>query len=203
MFPLGTVLFPKAALPLHVFEERYREMTRVCLEGEREFGVVLISRGSEVGGGDERRTIGTIAHIEMASPFPDGRYALVCEGRRRIAVREWLEEMPYPNALVEELQATDDAVDDEVVAVVSRAVRRVRALLSELGEAPAMAGELTLDPSPELASWQLCAAAPLNPFDAQQLLELDSAATRLEALRELCDALADDLTRMLGEGEAP
>ncbi|MET1002223.1 MAG: LON peptidase substrate-binding domain-containing protein, partial [Acidimicrobiia bacterium] len=51
MFPLGSVLFPHALLPLHVFEPRYRVMMRHCLEGDKEFGVVLIERGSEVGGG--------------------------------------------------------------------------------------------------------------------------------------------------------
>ncbi|HEX5095168.1 MAG TPA: LON peptidase substrate-binding domain-containing protein, partial [Acidimicrobiia bacterium] len=54
MFPLGTVLFPHALLPLQVFEPRYRVMMRNLLDGEREFGVVLIERGSEVGGGDVR-----------------------------------------------------------------------------------------------------------------------------------------------------
>ena len=63
MFPLGTVLFPYAVLPLHVFEPRYRVMTRRCLDGDREFGVVLIERGSEVGGGDVRFGVGTIARI--------------------------------------------------------------------------------------------------------------------------------------------
>ena len=56
MFPLGTVLLPGAVLPLHVFEPRYRQLVQDCLAGEPEFGVVLIERGSEVGGGDQRAT---------------------------------------------------------------------------------------------------------------------------------------------------
>ncbi|MEY2464632.1 MAG: ATP-dependent Lon protease, partial [Acidimicrobiaceae bacterium] len=63
MFPLGTVLFPSVFLPLHVFEPRYREMTRHCLDTQREFGVVLIERGSEVGGDDVRTQVGTVARI--------------------------------------------------------------------------------------------------------------------------------------------
>src|SRR5439155_458702 len=61
MFPLGTVLFPFVVLPLHVFEPRYRALTRDCLAGSGEFGVVLIERGLEVGGGDERFPVGTVA----------------------------------------------------------------------------------------------------------------------------------------------
>jgi uncharacterized protein len=203
MFPLGTVLFPTAALPLHVFEERYRTMIGECLEGEREFGVVLISRGSEVGGGDERCQIGTIAHIEVASPFPDGRFALVCEGRQRIAIHEWLPEAPYPNAIVEVISSPAAGETGALVADAERAVRRARALLSELGEAPAMAADASFSEDPEVASWQLCAVSPLNPLDAQRLLETDRTSTRLETLARFCDELADDLGRVLGEGGSP
>ena len=75
MFPLGTVLFPYAVLPLRVFEPRYRVMTRRCLDGDREFGVVLIERGSEVGGGDVRFGVGTIARIVQVAETPDGGYS--------------------------------------------------------------------------------------------------------------------------------
>jgi uncharacterized protein len=66
MFPLGTVLFPHALLPLHVFEPRYRLMTRRVLAGDGELGVVLIERGSEVGGGDTRFGVGTVARVVRA-----------------------------------------------------------------------------------------------------------------------------------------
>ena len=79
---LGAV--PARALPLHVFEPRYRALVEDCLAGEPEFGVVLIERGSEVGGGDTRFDVGTVARIVEAAEFPDGRYALV-DGRDRAA----------------------------------------------------------------------------------------------------------------------
>ncbi|HEY1734853.1 MAG TPA: LON peptidase substrate-binding domain-containing protein, partial [Acidimicrobiales bacterium] len=72
MFPLSTVLFPGASLSLHVFEPRYRQLTVDCLRGGCELGVVLIRRGSEVGGGDERVDVGTVARIETATPLADG-----------------------------------------------------------------------------------------------------------------------------------
>src|SRR5947207_15568149 len=102
MFPLGAVLFPHLVLPLHVFEPRYRQLTLDCLAGDREFGVVLIERGHEVGGGDERFAQGTVAHILEAAEFEDGRWALVTVGTRRIRVREWLPDDPYPQALVQD-----------------------------------------------------------------------------------------------------
>src|SRR3954464_4728260 len=103
MFPLGTVLFPHALLPLHVFEERYRRMTERVLRGDGEFGVVLIERGSEVGGGDTRFDVGTVARIVRAQQLPDGGYALATVGLRRIRAAVWLADDPYPQAQVVDL----------------------------------------------------------------------------------------------------
>lgn len=89
MFPLSAVLLPGDLLPLHVFEPRYRAMVADCLEHEpHEFGVVLIARGSEVGGGDVRTDIGTVAQLEALSRSHDGRYALLARGTSRLRVEE-------------------------------------------------------------------------------------------------------------------
>ncbi len=101
MFPLGSVLVPHALLPLHVFEPRYRVLLFDCLGGDREFGVVLIERGSEVGGGDQRFDVATVARIAQAREFPDGRWFVLAVGSRRVDVVEWLPADPYPVALVE------------------------------------------------------------------------------------------------------
>ena len=77
MFPLGTVLFPHGVLPLRVFEPRYRAMVTHCLERDARFGVVLIERGSEVGGGDTRFHVGTVAQIVQAAFTPDLPCALI------------------------------------------------------------------------------------------------------------------------------
>ena len=86
MFPLGSVLVPGMILPLHVFEPRYRALVRDCTAGDGEFGVVLIERGSEVGGGDARTDVGTMARIVQADELPDGRFAVGAVGMRRIRV---------------------------------------------------------------------------------------------------------------------
>ena len=110
MFPLGAVLFPHASMPLHVFEPRYRALMRDCLAGDHRFGVVLIARGSEVGGGDERTTLGTRGVITEAIELADGRWVLEVEGEARIEVTEWLPDDPYPVALVAEPEPEPRAV---------------------------------------------------------------------------------------------
>ena len=116
MFPLGTVLFPHSVLPLHVFEPRYRTLTERCLADDSTFGVVLIERGSEVGGGEVRFDVGTATRILQAGRLDDGRYVLVTVGERRVRVRRWLPDDPYPLAEVETL--TDLPADASAAAVV-------------------------------------------------------------------------------------
>src|SRR5436305_2067376 len=112
MFPLGMVLLPTGVLPLHVFEPRYRELVRVCLDGGREFAVVLIERGSEVGGGDVRVDVGTRARITDARELPDGRWYLLTVGTARLVVRRWLPDEPYPRAEVDDLDDDSPPPDD-------------------------------------------------------------------------------------------
>jgi len=189
MFPLGSVLFPHALLPLHVFEARYRALTEACLAGDGEFGVVLIERGSEVGGGDTRFTVGTVAKILEAGRLPDGRYVLAAVGTRRLRVKRWLAEEPYPRADVELLDdgAPDDAASPDIEsrrADVERLLRRVLALRTELGDAGPPA-DVQLDDDVARASFEAAAVAPLGPLDAQRVLELESPSARLDALEGL------------------
>ena len=200
MFPLGTVLFPHMVLPLHVFEPRYREMTADCLRHGQQFGVVLIERGSEVGGGDVRFGVGTAARIVEAARFPDGSWALVCVGTRRLQVCTWLPDDPYPLALVEDkADAGLDAAGLDALAVAEREVRRALALASELDEAVAPANT-DLDPDPSVATWQLSALAPLGPVDKQRVLEEDDSGARLQLLAGLASEAAAALAYRLSGG---
>src|SRR5690606_26109954 len=77
-FPLGSVLLPGMALPLRIFEPRYRQMIRTVLDAEPyEFVVVLIERGSEVGGGETRADVGCVAQVVEAREYPDGQWAVL------------------------------------------------------------------------------------------------------------------------------
>jgi Lon protease-like protein len=130
LFPLHTVLSPGIALPLHIFEDRYRVMVRRCLDTATPFGVVLIRQGSEVlprrSGGQELSIsgVGTFAEIREASTYLDGRWDLLTVGTGRFVVREVIADRePY---LVGEVDALDDRVGDEAVAdaLVDRVTRR-------------------------------------------------------------------------------
>jgi Lon protease-like protein len=187
MFPLQTVLFPGVALPLHVFEPRYRALTRHCLDGDSRFGVVLIERGSEVGGGDVRMSVGTSARIVEAAELPDGRWVLMVVGVERIEVSRWLPDDPYPQAEVTVLaDASAGPEADDERAVVERLLRRALALKAELGE-PAAAATVELDPDPTVASYQAAALAPLGALDCQRLLEQDGPDQRLALLASALD----------------
>lgn len=207
MFPLSAVLFPQATMPLHVFEPRYRQLMRDCLEGDPRFGVVLIERGSEVGGGDQRAALGTRGVITRAAELPDGRWVLEVRGEAVVVIEEWLPDDPYPQALVREPEPLPAATGDGSAGArfddAAQRVRRARALLAEHGGGPALEPGLVLDGGgdPEIAAWQLCGVAPVNAYDAQRLLAADSAAERLDLLVELMDDLELDLRRML-TGEA-
>ena len=191
MFPLGTVLMPNMVLPLHIFEPRYRTMFHDLMEGEREFGVVQIARGSETGGGDVRHAVGTIARILQAEELEDGRWVAVTVGTRRCRVTEWYPDDPYPQARVEEL--AEDGIDDRVRAVRDLLVPRVRRLLAlrtELGdETVPSTFEVASDDA--VACWQLLVLTPLSGLDAQTLLETDGWDERLARFDRLLTELEE------------
>jgi Lon protease-like protein len=200
MFPLGTVLFPGAYLPLHVFEPRYRAMTRDCLAGDRSFGVVLIERGSEVGGGDTRVSVGTRATIEQARELDDGRWLLGAVGVERLRVVEWLPDDPYPRAAV---VTVDDPPPEEGAGATAERVagrlRRALGLWAELGErGPPATFELADDVT--AATFQMCALAPVGPADAQRLLESATTGDRLTLLEGFLEDAIALFAHRLGSG---
>ncbi len=188
MFPLGTVLLPGGMLPLHVFEPRYRAMVQDCLAADApEFGVVLIDRGHEVGGGDVRRGVGTVARMLQVAQLEGGRYAVVAVGTRRIRVDEWLPDDPYPRADVSDWPDDDggDDVDERYRAVAAKA-KRITALAVELGD---VAGDPSTDLSddPLVGAYQLVVLAPLSSADQYDLLAAAGTAERLALLDERLD----------------
>lgn len=206
MFPLGSVLLPGMVLPLHVFEDRYRRLVDdVLAAAEPEFGVTLIERGSEVGGGDVRVMTGCTARILEAARSADGRWALVTVGTQRFRVLEWLADAPYPRARVapwpDEGPVPADAVDR--FARLDTRVRRIAALASELG-APSAALDPEFSEDPVLHSYQLAVLSPLGPLDRLRVLETPGLARRLEVLADLVEEQTVLLeARLRFEGEGP
>lgn len=223
MFPLGSVLVPGMLLPLHVFEPRYRALVHDCLAADGEFGVVLIERGSEVGGGDVRTDAGTMARIVRADETPDGRFAVVAVGVRRIHVDRWLDDEPYPRAEVSDWPDPEtDTVDAAATSGragthdshgagpdtdaagaeldgVTALLRRAAALAAELGEQTGPL-DVELARDPVLASYQATAVAPLGPVDKQALLCAVSVPERVRLLHELLTDRIELLAARLAAG---
>lgn len=203
MFPLGTVLVPGAPLALHVFEPRYQELVRACLEGTPELGVVLIERGSEVGGGDVRFDVGCVARILLAVPLEGGRWALGVVGSRRARVVRWLADAPYPRAeVVDWADPSPSPGGGAVRREALSALRRVLALGAEAGQpagraAVALAG---VDEDPVVAGYQMTWLAPLGPLDKLALLAAPTPGDRLERLAGLLRDEAAVLARRLQGG---
>ena len=200
MFPLGTVLFPGMLLPLHVFEPRYKAMIRYCLDNEPEFGVTLITRGQETGGGEERSQIATVSRIIEVGQFPDGRYALQSVGVRRVRVTAWLADDPYPRAMVDDWE--DDMMGDASSSLPDTVISKLRRLLAASSEAgysvPDATSELSDDPL--MASYHAAALAPLSTHDQQRLLLASGPTERWKLLDEMLDEQFDILRFHIGGG---
>lgn len=199
MFPLGSVLFPRAGLALRVFEPRYRALLSDCLANDvAEFGVVLIERGHEVGGGDARFGFGTVARIVAVGEVAPGVFGVEAVGGRRVRVGQWVTEDPYPVALTEHVAELvfDDARDGPAFAAAERQVRRALTLRAELDESTWPA-TVELDAEPVVAAWQLASITPVGPMDQLRLLEEPDMASMLALLGRLteeeCEALASRL----------
>jgi Lon protease-like protein len=197
-FPLGTVLFPSMVLPLHVFEPRYRAMVTDVLAGDGVFGVVLIERGHEVGGGDQRSTCGTLAKVVRADALADGRWALVAVGVDRFRVNQWLPDAPYPRADIEPWP--DEAATEDLSSLygqVQAKFRRCLALASEAG--------FDIGPWPDaiddvnLGCMQMAALAPVGPHDKQALLGAPGPSRRLALLDQMIDETVDLIEARLAE----
>ena len=199
MFPLGSVLLPGELLPLHVFEPRYRALVRACIAApEPEFGVVLIERGWEVGGGDERHDVGTVARIVQLAEAEDGRYGLLAAGMRRLRVERWLPDDPYPVADTAPWDDEPPSADlEDAIAAVAPRVRRATALAVELGDQPA-SGNDELSSDATLATYHLAAMAPLGPSDRHALLCAPGPDERIRLLGEQLDDIEAMLAFRLG-----
>jgi Lon protease-like protein len=201
MFPLGSVLLPGMVLPLHVFEDRYRALAKDCLAGDRRFGVTLIERGSEVGGGDIRAMAGTVAEIVQAEELPDGRWAMVAVGVERVRVRGWLPDDPYPRAEVEswpdpevvDRSALNDAYQQQVAAL-----RRLLAMAVELGMEASPLVDLSDDPG--VGTFQIGVVGPFGALDRHRLLTAEGPWERIMLLAELIEDQTLMIGARLGEG---
>ena len=200
MFPLGSVLFPHMPVQLRVFEERYLVMlSEILVEEPSQFGIVLIERGQEVGGGEQRFTVGTLATI-LQLEGAEGFVALVAEGGDRFEITEWLDEAPYPRASVRAL--ADLEWNDELEPLRDRTeklVRRSLAIASEFGDQQ-WAADVALSDDPLESAWQLAGIAPLAEIDQLALLRSDTLKQLLDSTIEFTEAALVAFELMLEAG---
>jgi hypothetical protein len=217
LFPLHTVLCPGIALPLHIFEERYRALVRHCIDTPSPFGIVLIRDGSEVAGESiSFSAIGTVAEIRQAGRYPDGRYDLLVVGTGRFAIEGvTVGAQPY---LVAQATELEDEVGDEEAArrlanrTTRRFVRYLELLQPRDGETadeidirvevetenvmpPGSPGEsdepterrVVIPDDPTTLSYLLAGIIQIELPRRQALLEADTTEDRLRDLLRLID----------------
>jgi Lon protease-like protein len=158
-------------------------LSRILQDEPSEFGVVLIERGQEVGGGEHRFDVGTVAQItelDAAEEF----VVLVAQGERRFEITAWLDDDPYPQALMTELDELE--WDDELIPLRDRAEEIVRSTLRLIGDQVELVwpADIELADDPAASAWQLAAIAPLGPLDQIALLRSTSMTQLLSSVIE-------------------
>lgn len=195
LFPLSVVLFPGTVQLLHIFELRYRQMLRDCLEEDSRFGLSVLrpdkSGTSTPMGGD----VGCRAVIKSHHPLPDGRSNILTVGEERYVIQEIVDrDRPYDVALVDYFH--DDPITDPAIRQVTQ---DVRAAFSKIVDADgtatgrAMAEELPTDPV--ALSFHVAAALHVDLQVKEELLRLTSTLMRLERLRALLISLNAETDR--------
>lgn len=195
MFPLQSALLPGETLPLRIFEPRYTQLVRDCLAAdEPEFGVVLITHGREVGGGDIRGDVGVLVRITDCVASGEGQYQLLAEAGERIRVRQWLTDDPYPRA---EVQRWPD--DPGEVVPAERIGEVVDGILALYHRVAAAAGRQlrpdALAVDPETADDQtrhvytLAARVPMGQADRYAVLSAPDLATRIDVVNDAVETV--------------
>jgi len=195
MFPLEVAMLPGEELPLRIFEPRYSALVQACLAADDPvFGVVLIAAGREVGGGDSRSDVGTLAHIVDHADLGEGRYHLKCAMRERFRVVEWLPDDPYPRAVIELWpdRAGEPVVVDRIRDIEDRMVALFERIASARG-AQVNSRDLVhgADESGDAAKWlyTLTTRLPMGQADRYAVLAAPTVAERVTALSEAVDTV--------------
>ncbi len=171
LFPLGLVALPTELVPLHIFEERYKAMINLCLEAEREFGIVWLAD-------DGLREIGCACRIErVLERLDDGRINIVARGTRPIRVLERQSHLPYPAGVIEYVSDRDEAPDAEDGATA-------RAVYAELVKQATGRDPDEADVA-EMSAYAMAATVEFGLEAKQGLLDLRSENARMRFVSRL------------------
>ena len=167
LFPLGLVMLPGELVPLHIFEERYKQMIGECLDEEREFGILWLAD-------DELKEVGCAARVtRVLERFEDGRMNILAEGTTPFRMERRIGDMAYPAGDVVLLDDEPDADDDALERARTTYADLVEEVTDARPEAETLAG---------LDAYGMAATVDINPAAKQALLELRSEPARLEQL---------------------
>ena len=183
LFPLHTVLFPGATIPLQIFEDRYKEMINYCLESDSMFGIVLIKEGDEVGGPAIPHHVGTVAKITNAREISGGRIYISVLGTKRFRINEIVQDTPYLVAEVEVGESEDDPYipEDELSSIKKAASEYVEHLLTIRG---GWATNTPTPPNPVELSYFLAQLLQIDMTKRQDILGNNSCRDRLDACKK-------------------
>ncbi len=179
LFPLQVVLLPEEILPLHIFEERYKEMIGICLDKNLPFGVVLIEESGI-------RQFGCTARItEVIQKFPDGRMNIVTQGEKRFRIHQTYDEKSYLTADIEFFGDVGEEASSANLVNAKLVNEVIEAFRAEGGNSDILSGEITKDAV--RLSFKIGAALKLPLPDKQALLESNSREDRLRSLVRLIE----------------
>ena len=183
LFPLHTVLFPGATIPLQIFEDRYKKMINYCLESDSMFGIVLIKEGDEVGGPAIPHHVGTVAKITNAREISGGRIYISVLGTKRFRINEIVQDTPYLVAEVEVGESEDDPYipEDELSSIKKAASEYVEHLLTIRG---GWATNTPTPPNPVELSYFLAQLLQIDMTKRQDILGNNSCRDRLDACKK-------------------
>ena len=179
LFPLTTVLFPNATMPLQIFEERYKLMLQHSLDNDSKFGVVLIKSGIEVGGPAEPFSVGTRAHIVQVNKVEGGRMFISITGQQRFRIKNITQYRPYMAADVELLEEDEGAeLSPEKVEEIRKAANQYISLV--LGLRGGWVRKARTPSDPAALSYFIGGMLQLELIQKQGLLEESDLSKRLE-----------------------
>ena len=204
VFPLpNTVFFPETALPLHVFEPRYRAMVRETSTGSGLIAVALLEPGweSDYHGKPAVHEIATVGRIEALVAIPDGRFNIRLDGLQRVRLYGDTGTGPYRVMRYRSIPEQPGAAPEELERSKVDLLATEMCVAREL--APQTAGKLVVDSSLSFAAVVngACSSLPLDPQIRQKLLEIDTLTDRRRQVASILDRILEQLLSLRGPGD--
>jgi Lon protease-like protein len=183
LFPLNVVLMPGTPMPLHIFEDRYKQMVNECLDAETEFGMIFADESGT-------RQVGCTARIvDLVERYDDGRLVILVEGSQRFKLNNVLSGKPY---YVGDVEYLEDGSQEDVTALAEECVALLKRVVAAATE-----GSVGIDiESPYLnLSFIIAGRIEFDLETRQQILELSTEKERLIKVKELLTEAAERLER--------